>query len=1238
MSANETYGLVRIICLDAHIQGKRMEIKVGRHANLSGTNGAGKTTLLKLLPFFYGAEPNQVVQTVGKRKRFVDYYLPRPTSLIIFEYRTPRGLACAVVYRHSTGEKPAYRFLDEGFSVEYFSELRDGKHVFAEGRALGKLWSFRQLDHSKQLESVLDYRAIIQGDRTLINRSGDSHELVTLVNRYCISGRMGTMRYLDKMAVAILGRVGDMGRIKEMLADIMNEDGVVLPSIKLKKDVRNMLDEVAILRDLDRQRDKLTAVVNEGNHYLEISAQLDALHSEVSFCLASIVESLDAVDEQLKTINGKKASTKSDWEERELKLTGDVAEWNGAKEQAEVQLDALLAEKGDWEKQEIERQVTEYQQLENFRQLLQSAKERLRVLEDDVQDLRRSFDERRYQEKDRHTEAIQKLDERLGELKEALSEVRNALLEEKLVIERAANQEKELLRAERQPEIDGLTEDIALARQKAEQVMALESEKLAEAEAELSRERAAEKYSQALDSVEESRLELKSKTDKQRGQEEEERRASRRLKKQQDEHRELVALCNPKPGSLLSALREQEPNWHDHLGRLLRPELLERKDLSPEFHAEATDKSLLMGWHLDIERIAKPEWASSRQVLEQRLQTEEDELDRAEREHERQKSLLDDAAKALQQAELELVVSQQVLGKADLSQTSAIEALRQVREDNQQAAEARKQAAKAEAEKLLQQRKQLRDELERDLLGVYDRSRQALDDAMATAATEQSRLEELIEEHEKAISTENDTHQNQLKVLESDFRALCSEQGLDDKVIDEANLACKRANQTVERVQGYQHAVADYQQWLSRSWSQKDDFRQRLSSCSKTWEECRQILSRERREYRRLRDGLVKEHDKQQQRRRELSANQEDCRQLLFRLSKPVSPVETKTARTLALILSDGNNLLEAKRGLMEQIRAGTANAEKIICSGGENNQIAEAWAALRREALDLLANPNDQDGLALNLTRALEQFMSVQLPQKRETLSAFVDNTGAQLDDFYIKLDQVSEAISRQSRQISGAIGDHIHFEAITDIEVGLKSRIDTQDYWPALKAFHDDWLQWKTEEGRDLPPAAITKKLLDAADILHKSRGAQGIESVFDLEISLRENGRPLKATTRADLENASSTGLSYLILCTIFAGISRMLCREPNVAVHWPMDELGTLAPENISRLFMLLDEHNIVMVGGFPSTDQHLLQHFKEHHQVKKGEGIVELVLPEDKLSGLIARRRKQQSQMTEEVGS
>ena len=203
------------------------------------------------------------------------------------------------------------------------------------------------------------------------------------------------------------------------------------------------------------------------------------------------------------------------------------------------------------------------------------------------------------------------------------------------------------------------------------------------------------------------------------------------------------------------------------------------------------------------------------------------------------------------------------------------------------------------------------------------------------------------------------------------------------------------------------------------------------------------------------------------------------------------------------------------------------------------------------------------------------------------------------------------------------------MHFDAISDIQVALISRIDSQDYWPALEEFYRIWREWKEEGVSELPPKEVDSQLILATDILHRSEINKGIESVFDLEISLRENGRPVSVTRNADLENVSSTGLSYLILCSIFAGITRMLCRDHSVKIHWPMDELGTLAAENISKLFVMLDQHNIIMVGGFPTTDPLLLQHFKEHHEVKKDVGIIELVLPKDKLATIMAKKKQQQ---------
>ncbi|MCP5409578.1 MAG: ATP-binding protein [Chromatiaceae bacterium] len=101
-------GLLRIILIDSFIAGKRVVVDLDGHAALSGGNGAGKTTFLVLLPIFYGAEPRQVETRAAGKDSFVDHYLPRPTSLIIYEYERGDGLCCAVLYRPPPAQRQSW--------------------------------------------------------------------------------------------------------------------------------------------------------------------------------------------------------------------------------------------------------------------------------------------------------------------------------------------------------------------------------------------------------------------------------------------------------------------------------------------------------------------------------------------------------------------------------------------------------------------------------------------------------------------------------------------------------------------------------------------------------------------------------------------------------------------------------------------------------------------------------------------------------------------------------------------------------------------------------------------------------------------------------------------------------------------------------------------------------------------------------------------------------------------------
>ena len=299
---------------------------------------------------------------------------------------------------------------------------------------------------------------------------------------------------------------------------------------------------------------------------------------------------------------------------------------------------------------------------------------------------------------------------------------------------------------------------------------------------------------------------------------------------------------------------------------------------------------------------------------------------------------------------------------------------------------------------------------------------------------------------------------------------------------------------------------------------------------------------------------------------------------------------------------------------------------ESVISGQGDRSQITEVWEQLRKKAETATNDINNIDALNINLTQSIGELIGVHLPQKKETIGSFVQTISGQLEDFYVGLKHISKLIQQQSRAISASISEKQYFEAIGNIDVSLSSRIDSQDYWPHLEEFAVLYAEWRDDEGIALPPERLGDLLIKVTDILHRSRVATGIESVFDLAITLEENGRKVTVTNGRDLENASSNGLSYLILCSIFAGITRMLCRDWSIRIHWPVDELGVIDSVNIAGLFKMLNDHNIVMVGGFPTTDPLLLQHFLERHEMRKGVGLVDIAVPEDKLVALMEARR------------
>ncbi len=435
LPGSQTAGLQRIICIDAHIARKRMEVKLSGHANISGSNGSGKTTLLKLVPFFYGATPIELVERVGKKTSFTDYYLARPTSLIIFEYMTARGLKCAVTYRHASGTKPAYRFLDEPFSVENFSEIKDGEPVFIEGPALGRHWTLLQLGYSKQLDTVIDYRAVIQGDRSLVSRSTQARELLGLVAMYSLGGPKGSMGHINKMTAAILSRRGNMEGIKQMIAEIMREDQIELPQIQLHKSVREIVAELAVLRNLEKNEKLFRNAVDLGTNYQENSKLLRDGAKELRTHFVKESELAESLEKAMQRNRSSMEGLKARWEEEGGVIRMELQDTEYARDNAEKDRDHLDDAKLAWIDADIYNKLNEFDRLGEFETALSDAEDHKRVLEDGVLDLKLHYDELEQKETRRHNETSTRLTAIKAEKTKAVNSEEKRWLEEKNEIE-----------------------------------------------------------------------------------------------------------------------------------------------------------------------------------------------------------------------------------------------------------------------------------------------------------------------------------------------------------------------------------------------------------------------------------------------------------------------------------------------------------------------------------------------------------------------------------------------------------------------------------------------------------------------------------------------------------------------------------------------------------------------------------------------------------------------------------
>ena len=163
-----------------------------------------------------------------------------------------------------------------------------------------------------------------------------------------------------------------------------------------------------------------------------------------------------------------------------------------------------------------------------------------------------------------------------------------------------------------------------------------------------------------------------------------------------------------------------------------------------------------------------------------------------------------------------------------------------------------------------------------------------------------------------------------------------------------------------------------------------------------------------------------------------------------------------------------------------------------------------------------------------------LAQLLNVIVPQKLQGLREQGRIFGADLSQYYFVLADIDKRIVSQSRRITQEVDGELFLDGVSDSAVKIRSRISELEFWPELEQFRKLYEHWMEEGANELPEEEYGLSMRRVLDILGRAALTGGISKLLDIELHLREGNSDLVIRTDRQLNESSSHGMAYLILC--------------------------------------------------------------------------------------------------------
>ncbi|MFT7412228.1 MAG: hypothetical protein ACI9J4_000584 [Paraglaciecola sp.] len=1218
-------GLHRIILINCHLPGF-VELDVSGHSNICGTNASGKTTLQRLIPVFYGELPSKVVPKT--RKKFDDFYLPHANSYLIYEYQREDGQNCQVVLTRKGSDGVQYRFVEAPYhQVQILVDVEKG-NVQA---MLPEQWikQLRQLgiEFSHKIQATSEFRSIIQNDASVGRGAGrENTKLRQLASRYSLVSSQHRIRHMEKLVSAVHAKEGKMDTLRTMLAAIFEEDGLVQPTTTVKNTkAREWITQM-------RQTMRLTSMQSE---YQKIQAQTETLNTIESQLLQlkpilekdlqSLATQKADAQEQRNKIKSQQSTAKESFEEAEGLLNSRVSETAENLKAKSSRLEHIQQQYEKYQDSDVDQLQKDMDALPLKREEYEQKLEQYNLLIDQHKDLQRQLE----QQKLKLSESLERLSHKNQSQVKTISQqkesVRNTHVEKEVDLRGKFEQRKEHQAKVFDQQLLDVERSLVRAEHQAQQASPTEQEMengaLADKRLELA-QRAWQHSSSAKKQAENTYQQLRDKRDEADKILHQTRQTTRQAK---ERLKQLHKQLSPEQDSLRQFLRDHKHGWEQSIGKLIDEPLLDRKDLSPHLlaHKSEADSHSLLGVQLNMAMIDAPDYAQDETALTLSLELTKKHLTTAEKQQKQAESELDECHQNAEVQRETVAEQNRAFEQAEQETTYAQSAKQRFADELKVVLEKRKKQAKQALQQYLDQKQQV---VSQKLCAIdllkSDFEKQLLE-FKTSWQDELSVLDEQIEELERQVEHKRDQNREQIKQLEGVFNQELANQDIDPNTLRELKQQIERLKNTIQAVTVRRDELNEYKTFMQTDWSKQ---RPELLEQETELKALAQQLDQQQ-------NSLVNQY---QSKRTELSKVLLAVEKSLSGLSVLITEIEPMVRQLNQIVFSfkpaDEQNINLGDQA--ERINRCTEALESR--SRGEKKlkeSLTEFEASLGKDAgkdfLDtmLQAFGNlDEDANVRERLPILHRLLSILESRQRQIVEQG-ETIGGDLNKFFTVFSDINRKIAQQSKRLTDEVSDDLSLDGIARSEVKIISTVDELNFWAPLKRFAQQYHKWSTSDDF-LPSEAYLDNLADVVEVLPNDAN-YSIESLLRLELHLNEGGSDLVIKNDRQLLESSSHGMAYLILCKFLLAFTRLLRNQANIHIHWPIDEIGTLAYHNVEKLFQACDTNDIHILGAFPNPESDVLMLFKHRYLIDKQKQHLEKIEP--KLSRIA--ERLQQSKAT-----